>query len=131
MAFYFFHQLFKNQHMTHPTKKNTGRPVQPIKRENSTGIRLTKAEHFIIFQKARRTGMNLTTYIRQMAIHGTVVARLTEEDRQFVRQLIQLSGDMHQLVQLAREQGILKVMLHFETVRQKVDKVLQQLHHDK
>ncbi len=117
--------------MNNPTKKNTGRPLLPVKRENTTGIRLTKAEHFIITQKARRTGINLTTYIRQMAIHGTVVARLTDEDRQFVRQLIQLSNDMNQLVQLAREQGILKAMLHFETTRNKIDELLKQLSHDK
>lgn len=117
--------------MNSPSKKNTGRPVLAVKRENTTGIRLTKAEHFIITQKARRTGMNLTTYIRQVAIHGTVVARLTEEDRQFVRQLIQLSNNMNQLVLLAKEQGILKAMLHFEAARNKIDELLKQLDHDK
>jgi len=117
--------------MSNPTKKQTGRPVLAVKRENTTGIRLTKAEHFILTQKAKRTGMNLTTYIRQVAIHGTVVARLTEEDRQFVRQLIQLSNDLHQLVLLAREQGILKVVLHFEVMRDKIDALLKQLNHDK
>jgi hypothetical protein len=117
--------------MNSPTKKNTGRPVLPVKRENTTGIRLTKVEHFILTQKARRTGMNLTTYIRQVALNGAVVARLTEEDRQFVRQLIQLSNDLHQLVLLAREQGTLKALLHFQSTRDKIDALLKQLNHDK
>src|SRR5258708_12739506 len=98
-------------YMNNPTKKNTGRPLLPVKRENTTGIRLTKPEHFIITQKARRTGINLTTYIRQMAIHGTVVARLTDEDPQFVSQLIQLSNAINHLVHLARHQLILHAML--------------------
>ena len=112
-------------------KKTPGRPAQLSKRETTTGIRLSKAERFIIFQKARRTGMNLTTYIRQMAIQGKVVARFTEEERQIVGQLVQMSVDIHQLAQVAKDQGILKAMLHFESIRNKIDGLLNRIRHDK
>jgi hypothetical protein len=112
-------------------KKIPGRPAQLSKRETTTGIRLSKAERFIIFQKARRTGMNLTTYIRQMAIQGKVVARFTEEERQIVGQLVQMSVDIHQLAQVAKDQGILKAMLHFESIRNKIDGLLNRIRHDK
>jgi hypothetical protein len=112
-------------------KKTAGRPVQLTKRESSTGIRLTKAERFIIFQKARRTGMTLTSYIRQMAIRGTVVNRFTNEERQVVSQLIQMSTDIHQLAQIAKDQGTLKAMIHFESMRNKIDGLLNRIRHDK
>jgi hypothetical protein len=112
-------------------KKSTGRPSQTVTRENSIGIRLTKSERFIIYQKARRTGMNLSTYIRQMAISGKVIARLNEEDRQLVRQLIQMSGDIHQLVVTAQEAGMLKATMHYEALRNKIDKLIDQFNHDK
>jgi hypothetical protein len=117
--------------MNNPSKKHTGRPTQPITRENSTGIRLTKSERFIIQQRARRTGMNLTTYIREMAVNGKVVSRLSEEDRQIVRQLIQMSGDIHQLVKAAKEAGLPKATLHYEALRNRIDNLLNQFSHDK
>jgi hypothetical protein len=112
-------------------KKNAGRPAQIVTRENSLGIRLTKSERFIIFQKARRTGMNLSTYIRQMAINGKVIAQLSEEDRQIVRQLIQMSGDIHQLVVTAQEAGMLKATMHYEVLRNRIDTLINQFNHDK
>ncbi len=131
--------LFVSQHfdnlqkqcMESSKKKTAGRPVQLTKRESSTGIRLTKAERFIIFQKARRTGMTLTSYIRQMAIRGTVETRFTDEERQVVSQLVQMSTDIHQLAQVAKDQGILKAMLHFESMRNKFDGLLNRIRHDK
>jgi hypothetical protein len=117
--------------MTNSGKKHKGRPSASDARENTTGIRLTKAERFIITQKARRTGMNLTTYIRQMAINGKVIGRLNEEDRQIVRELIQMSSDIHQVAMVAKEAGILKATHHYEGLRNRIDELLNRLDHDK
>ncbi len=116
--------------MSSTNKKAPGRPQQMHKRENTTGIRLTKAERFIIFQKARRTGMNMTTYIRQVALHGSVTPRLSDEDRQIVSQLIDLSNTVNDLARRAQQEGMMKIMLHFEATRNKIDEILQQLKHD-
>lgn len=117
--------------MTNSGKKSKGRPSLSDARANTTGIRLTKAERFIITQKARRTGMNLTTYIRQMAINGKVVGRFSEEDRQIVRELIQMSGDIHQVATVAKEAGILKATHHYQALRDRIDQLLTRLDHDK
>jgi hypothetical protein len=117
--------------MKNSGKKGTGRLSTADARENTTGIRLTKAERFIIVQKARRTGMNLTTYIRQMAIAGKVVGRLSEEDRQIVRELIQMSSDIHQVAMVAKQAGILKATHHYEALRDRIDQLLNRLDHDK
>jgi len=56
-------------------RKCGGRPKQNIKRESATGVRFTKAEYLIIKQKASIAGMRITTYIREMALHGKIIAR--------------------------------------------------------
>jgi len=117
--------------MSNPTKKNTGRPIQPVKRENAIGIRLTPVERFRIEQKAGRTGMNLTTYIRQMALTGKIIDRLTEEDRQILRQLIQMSCSISELAKVASDAGMLKAMFHFEALRNRIDNLIDQFNHDK
>ncbi len=96
--------------MTNSGKKQKGRPSLSDARENTTGIRLTKAERFIITQKARRTGMNLTTYIRQMAINGKVIGRFGDEDRQILREL---SSDVQKRYSPDRNGG--KRGRHFES----------------
>jgi hypothetical protein len=52
------------EEMEREKRKCGGRPKQIIKRESATGVRFTKAEYFIIQQKASRAGMKITTYIR-------------------------------------------------------------------
>ena len=52
-----------------------GRPKKVIKRESATGVRFTKAEYFIINQKAIKAGMRVTSYIREMALNGSVAER--------------------------------------------------------
>ena len=117
--------------MTSQSKKNTGRPTKPIKREKPMGVRLTASERFIITQKAERTGMTITAYLRHMAIHGKVIARLSEEDRRIFRQLIQLAGEIHQLVVIAEKEGMLKATLQYEGLRTRIDNLIDQFNHDK
>lgn len=117
--------------MDNPSKKRTGRPIQPVKRENCICIRLTNPERFVIQQKAGRVGMTLTAYIRRTAINGRVIDRMSELDRQNIRNLIQMSGDIHQLVKVANEAGLLKAALYFEGLRNKIDGLLKKLDHDK
>ena len=117
--------------MSNSSKKNTGRPALPSKRENAIGVRLTQAERFIIVERARRTGMNFTAYIRQMAITGKIIDRLTEEDRQILRQLIQMSCSISELAKMASDEGMLKAMFHFEGLRNRMDQLIDQFNHDK
>jgi hypothetical protein len=117
--------------MTNQAKKNTGRPSQPVKRENAIGIRLTLSERFIIEEKAERASMRLTAYLRHMAIHGKVIARLSEEDRKIVRQLIQMTNEIHELVVLADKEGMLRAILEFESVRNRIDNLIDQFNYDK
>lgn len=117
--------------MSSQSRKNTGRPTKPIKREKSMGVRLTISERFIITKKAERAGMTLTAYLRHVAIHGKVTARPSEEDRNIARQLIKMTTEIHQLVVIADKEGMLKATAQYESLRNRIDNLIDQFNHDK
>jgi hypothetical protein len=104
-----------------------GRPKKSIKRESATGVRFTKAEYFIIKQRAFKAGVRVTTYIREMALDGSVITRTSEEERHFIRQLIGISNNLNQLAKKAHQEGLLTATLHFEKYRNIIDELLEQL----
>ena len=104
-----------------------GRPKKIVKREKFTGVRLTKSEHFIVKEKALKAGLPLSGYVRQMAINGTVKARLNEEERHFVRQLIGMANNLNQVAKSCHEEGVLKAILYFENYRTQLDELLKKL----
>ena len=95
------------------------------------GVRLTVAERFIITQKAERAGMSLTAYLRHMAIHGKIIDRLNEEDRENIRQLIKMNNEIHELVVLADKEGMVTAIFQFEGLRHRIDNLIDQFNHDK
>jgi|SRR6187551_1790397 hypothetical protein len=109
-------------------KRNSGgRPKKVIKRESATGVRFTKAEYYVIKQKALKAGIRVTTYIREMALNGSVKARTSEEERHFIRQLIGISNNLNQLAKKAHQEGLLTAVMHFEKYRNIIDELLEQL----
>lgn len=112
-------------------KKTPGRPKKVVKRELTSGIRLTKSEAFIIREKAQKSGLSFTNYMRKMAINGEARARFTEEERHFARALIGVSNNLNQLVKLGHQEGLLSATLHFQKYRDQVDELLTRLRNDK
>jgi hypothetical protein len=104
-----------------------GRPTKPVKRESVTGVRFTKAEYFVIKQKASKSGLGITVYIREMALKGQVTQRMNEEERQFVRQLVGMSKNINQLAKKAHQEGLLTALVFFETHRDQFDALLQKM----
>jgi hypothetical protein len=109
-------------------KRSGGRPEKAVKRESATGVRFTKAEYFIVRQKANKAGLKLTEYIRAMAVEGKVTAKLNEEEKNFFRQLIGMANNLNQLTKKAHQEGMLTAILHFEKHRKQMDQLLNQLH---
>jgi hypothetical protein len=108
-------------------EEKNGRPKKPVKRETTTGIRFSKAEYFVIKQKASKSGLRMTAYIRQMALQGQVIAKMNDEERQFVRDLVGMSNNINQLAKKAHQEGLLKALLLFETYRDQLDLLLQRI----
>lgn len=108
-------------------KHNGGRPRKAIKRESATGVRFTKSEYFIVKHKASKSGLRVTQYIREMALEGQVIARLTSEERSHVKQLIGMANNLNQLAKKAHQEGVLKAMFYFEKYVRELDGVLNKL----
>ena len=111
------------------TKKGSGRPVKTIKKDIRTAVRFSKLEYFVVRQKAERAGIKVSAYLRQTAIASAVINRLSEEERQFVRQLIGMSNNLNQLTKNSHQEGMLKTMLYFERFRNQIDVLLKKLNH--
>lgn len=111
-------------------KKPGGRPKKVIKREAGTGVRFTKSEYFIVKQKASKAGLKITPYIRTMAIEGQVLARLSVEEKQLLKQLIGMANNVNQMAKKAHQEGLLKALFFFEKTRAELDNFLNRLRHD-
>jgi len=94
-------------------------------------IDLTEEQYGVFRKNAAAAGMTFAAYIRQLAVSGTVKARLSEEDKELFRKMVMMSNDLHQLWKMARDQGVEQATAHFEAGRDAVDKVLNTLNHDR
>jgi hypothetical protein len=112
-------------------KHSGGRPKKQVKREIIKGVRFTKLEYYVVKHKASKSGMNITLYIRQMALQGKIISRLNEEERQFVRQLIGIANNINQLTKKGHQEGLLTAVLMFEKYRKLIDELLEKLNDDK
>lgn len=107
-----------------------GRPKKVIKREAATGVRFTKAEYFIVKQKASKAGMKITIYIRTMAVEGYVKARPHPLDKQLEKQLAGVANNVNQLTKLAHQKGLLTALLYFEKLKEELHQILNRLRDD-
>lgn len=64
-------------------KKKAGRPEKNVKKEIRAAIRFTKAEYFIVKEKAATAGISASDFIRRVAINAVIKTRLTDQERQF------------------------------------------------
>ena len=108
-------------------KKKVGRPVKAVKKEVRACVRFTRPEYFIIKEKAANAGMTTSFYMREVAIHAQVTTQLTEEERQFVRQLIGMANNLNQLAKSCHQEGALKAMVYFQSYREHLDALLKKL----
>jgi hypothetical protein len=108
----------------------TGRPKKARKQEKFIGYFVTTAQYFIIQQKAVKAHVNMSDYMRQTAVHGYVKARWTPEERQMIKTLIEMSNDIHRLVDLARTQGAAGTALFFSNYRNAIDEIIKKICHD-
>jgi hypothetical protein len=124
-AFFFFISGQKSM------AKIRGRPPKARKQEKFVGFFVTKMQYFVIQQKAAKAMVTMSDYMRQVAVNAQVKAKWTEEERQMVKQLIGLSGDIHQLVELARKEGAVRTALLFSKYLGIMDEIVNKLCHDR
>jgi hypothetical protein len=111
-------------------KKGEGRPPKIIKQEKNIGFFVTNVQYFIIQHKAEQAGVNISDYMRQMAINGQVKTRWTEEERFLFKKMVAMSNDINQLARNAQKEGAVNTMLYFNQYRDRIDEVLKHFGHD-
>jgi hypothetical protein len=108
-------------------RKKAGRPAKAIRKEVKICIRYSRHEHFIVREKAANAGLRLSAYLRKVSLETKIIPRLTEEERQFTRQLIGMANNINQLAKACHQEGLLSAMLEFERYRTGIDNLLQKL----
>ena len=108
-------------------KHKGGRPKKMVRREITKGIRFTKAEYYIVKQKASKAGTKISFFIREMALRGKIISKLNEEERLFVRQLIGMANNLNQLTKKGHQEGLLTAVLMFEKYKNIIDELLEKL----
>ena len=111
--------------------ENRGRPKKARRQEKNLGFYVTALQNHIIQQKAAAAGVNISDYMRQVAVHGHVKAKWTEEEREMVKKLIGISGDIHRLVEIAGKEGAVQTVLFFSKYREVMDTIIKNLCHDR
>jgi Bacterial mobilisation protein (MobC) len=110
-------------------KKKGGRPPKKLKRELRITARFSKLEHYILQQKAGKAGINISELMRQAVLYGKVIARLTEAERHFIRQLVGMANNLNQMAKLANTEGLASTRLLLESCLQLVHGLLNKLQH--
>lgn len=112
-------------------KKAGGRPLAATKKETVVRVRFDKGQYFILRHKAQKAGLNFSAYLRQAAENAPIKARLTPEERDFIRKLVGMANNLNQLAKEFKQAGIIKTATHIEALREKVDQLLKMLRDDK
>jgi len=110
-------------------KKSAGRPTQTLKREMRITARFSRLEHSIIQKKALRAGINISEFMRQAAIAGKVTARLTEQERNIIRQIIGMANNLNQMMKVANREGIAAIRFLSEAILHQLNWLLNKLRH--
>ena len=108
-------------------KRKGGRPAKKIKMEIRACVRFSKYEYFVIKEKASKTGLSASAYLREIAINGQVKNRLSDEEHKYVRQLIGMANNINQIAKACHAEGVLRAMQYFENYRSQIDEVLKKL----
>ena len=85
----------------------------------------------IIQNKMARANLNLSEYMREVAVNGQVKARWTEEEREILRKLVGISIDINQLVETAKKEGAVQTTLYFKKYRDLIDETIKKLRDDR
>lgn len=107
--------------------KLTGRPPKAIKQEKFIGYFVTNEQHAIIQEKASQAKVTISDYMRQMAVHGYVKIRWTEKDVACLKQLVELSNEMHTVVGIAEREGVAGAVSFFAGYRDRIDAIIKKL----
>ncbi|SRR5258708_25495596 len=104
-----------------------GRPKKAVIQEKNIGFFVTWDQYAVIQKKAKKAHVNISDYMRQVAVRAYVKARWTAKERQMVKKLIGIACDIHQLVEIAREKSVVETEQLFLRYRDVMDEIIKKL----
>lgn len=94
--------------MTYQENRNKGGRPKTVKgkaRTKTISTRLTLAEWKAVMKRITDVGKKPSHFLRELLLHGKVVAARTQEDRWQIRMLEGGCNNLNQLAKLAHQQG--------------------------
>ena len=90
-----------------PARKHKGgRPTKAVKRESKLGFNATAVERLVIQEKAKRSGLRIADYLRDIAMQGKPRTRPTPAELQLHRDLTGIANNLNQLTKEAHKQNL-------------------------
>ena len=96
---------------TEPLRKKGERPPSDTKRDQQITVLLTRLEKLAIQKRAKKAGLNLSDYCRQMVLTGQAQARLTPEENAVLNQVAKLGNNLNQIAHKANTDGIRSIAI--------------------
>jgi hypothetical protein len=90
-------------------KHRGGAPRKAIKKEKSIRVRLSATQYFLIEGKAKSAGLKISDWFRAAAVGAKVIARLSPEERLFMKDLSGMANNLNQLTKVANSGGLLSM----------------------
>ena len=75
-----------------------GRPRKAVIQEKNIGFYLTWKQYAIVQKKAKAANVNISDYMRQVALNAEVKAHWTPQQQEVARKLLSIAIDVHQLM---------------------------------
>jgi len=119
-----------NKQQVNLPKNKGGAPKKRVRREVILRIRMTATDRFYINSKAKDAGMKASSWIRAAARNAKIVPRLTADERRILWMLAELSNNFNQLIKLAHQLGLLRVVRQCEQVIKEIDETFKKLNRD-
>jgi hypothetical protein len=116
----------EKDHPTPPPNRG-GRPTKAVRRDTKLEFHATAIERLVIQEKAKRAGLRLADYLRQIAMQGKARARPTPEELQLYRDLTGAANNLNQLTKLAHQQNLSVMVPRLLKTLEEVTKTLKNI----
>ena len=116
--------------MTYQENRNKGGRPKAVKgraRTKTISTRLTLAEWKAVMKRITDAGKKPSHFLRELLLHGKVVAARTQEDRQQIRMLEGGCNNLNQLARKANAEGYASVFIPCRTLMIEIDNLVNRI----
>lgn len=110
-------------------RKKGGRPKKTFgqKKTYRINIKLITEDYYSLLDKVKKSGVNLSDFVRDCLKKGYVRERLSVEQVGYIRQLSGIANNLNQLARRANRENYSSVDSECRLLSEQIDKVLNDL----